>query len=381
MDFAETVSVRHYLHEHPDLSGSEEGTAQYLIEYLESHYPNCEITKGQDSAGFTASLNFGKGPHVAFRAELDGLPIQEENDLSYQSARKGKSHACGHDGHMAVLLATLARISDQSPSEGRVSLLFQPAEETGKGALQILSDAAFSEFHPDLLIALHNIPMQPLGKVLKRKKTFACGSVGIALNIEGITAHAAHPEDAINPLDLAVEWLAALKELVGTMKEFALVTPISIRSGDHNFGVTPSDAEVLVTLRSSSSKELYELMREAESMAEQITIKNGVKSSVQFEDFFPVTSNFAYNDSIYADALENVCRENSIDFEEMKTPFRWSEDFGHYSKLCPSLMIGLGAGVNSSHLHSSEYDFPDELIGIGSSLFSKLFFKISQNEA
>jgi amidohydrolase len=375
MDIAETVSVRHHLHEHPDLSGSEDGTAKYLIDYLKSNYPNCEIAQSEESAGFIASINFGKGPHLAFRAELDGLPIQETNDFSHQSKRKNKSHACGHDGHMTILLSTLAEIVDHSPKKGRVSLLFQPAEETGKGALQMLDDAVFSRFNPDVLIALHNIPKQPLGKVLSRKDTFACGSAGVILNIEGITAHAAHPEDAVNPLLLAVDWLTQLNDLVGKMKEFALATPISIRSGDHNFGVTPSHAELLVTLRSSSSQELSSLMRETESMAEQLALENGVKVSLHFEDFFPVTSN-----STYHDLLEDVCSEYSIDFEEMEEPFRWSEDFGHYSKLCSTLMFGLGAGISCPHLHSAEYDFPDSLIEIGSSLFSKLFFKIINDE-
>jgi metal-dependent amidase/aminoacylase/carboxypeptidase family protein len=190
-----------------------------------------------------------------------------------------------------------------------------------------------------------------------------------------MTAHAAHPEDAINPLSLAIEWLEQLNATVEEVEEFALITPISMKSGEHNFGVTPLKAELLVTLRSSSGDLLSRLIEKAKENTANISTQHKIKASLQLEDYFPVTVNSAFFTN-----LVEVCQQYSFDFDEMEEPFRWSEDFGHYAELCPTLMFGLGAGKDCPHLHSNEYDFPDELISIGSSVFSKLFFNTVQSE-
>jgi amidohydrolase len=369
MPSAETIKeVRHYLHQNPEMSGREAQTADFLQKFILQNFPDFIITKSSNSHGFVAAKKYGEGVHIGFRAELDALPIAEENKFEHKSKKKGSSHACGHDGHMSILLATMQGLEAQSNVSGTASFLFQPAEETGKGAKILLEDDALNGYGPDVLVALHNIPGEPLGLVLSRSGTFACGSVGVRLNVKGKTAHAAHPEDAVNPLMLATTFLDEIIMVSNKTKGFSLATPIALQSGLDTFGVSPLESTLLVTLRAALSSDLERMMREATRMTDEIKEIEDATAEVTFEDFFPSTSNEYFHSN-----LEDICTTLKRPFRQMENPFRWSEDFGHYSDRCKTHMFGLGAGIQTAPLHASTYDFPDELISSGSEIFVEFY--------
>jgi len=369
MSFAETIEdVRHYLHQNPELSGEEKETSTFLEEFLLEKFPDYKIQRASESYGFVATKTYGDGPHVAFRAELDGLPIQEENDFEYKSKIDGKSHTCGHDGHMSVLLSTLHKLEEQQPTVGTASFLFQPAEETGKGAEQILGDPELIDFHPDALIALHNVPGEPLGLVLSKPDTFACGSVGFRLYMEGKTAHAAHPEGAVNPLLFSKSILDEVMCLPEKTKGFSLATPIALHSGVDSFGVSPADATLLCTLRAALSSDLDWLMSEVRRMTRAIKEIHGIKAELSFKEYFPSTPNNHFHEDI-----ANICANLNRPFEIMQEPFRWSEDFGHYAKRFKTHMFGLGSGLSTAPLHASTFDFPNDLIESGAEIFVEFY--------
>lgn len=374
MPTAETTEeVRHYLHKNPEVSGEEIQTSKFLREYIFAKFPGYQITKGSKSQGFVATKTYGEGAHVAFRAELDALPILEENVFEHKSKVEGKSHACGHDGHMSILLATLNSLEESEAAVGSASFLFQPAEETGRGAQEMLEDEAFANFGPDALIALHNIPGMAMGLVLSREGTFACGSVGVRLTIRGKTAHAAHPEDAVNPLLLAKNLLEEILQMPQKTKGFALATPIALHSGKDTFGISPLESSLLITLRAAEVDDLDSMMRGTERLVAEVNKIDGAKASLSFEEFFPITA----NDHFHGD-LREICTRLKRPFEEMKDPFRWSEDFGHYSKRFRTQMFGLGSGKNTAPLHASTYDFPNELIDFGAKIFVEFYHHMNK---
>ena len=159
---SEIKKLRKELHQYPEVSGSESATAQRIKKFIETHHPTTIIDKIGEN-GLAAVYEFSKsGPSITIRCELDALPIQEENTFSHQSKNKGISHKCGHDGHMAIVAGLIFWIKEQKFKSGKIILLFQPAEETGQGAYQIIEDSRFQKLNTDYIFALHNIPGEPL---------------------------------------------------------------------------------------------------------------------------------------------------------------------------------------------------------------------------
>lgn len=364
------INLRHQLHRRPETAGEEKNTAGLLRRHFLEHHPDFHIQEGIGGHGMLISKYYGPGAEFALRAELDGLPILETGTPPHRSEVEGKGHLCGHDGHMTILLDTVRKVEDSKPRRGALHLLFQPAEETGQGAEAMLDSGRLDSFNPDVIYALHNIPGKPLGQVLGTDGTFACGSVGVKLDIQGKTAHAAHPEDAVNPLILAVTALDETLSLTikKRVKGFALATPVGLISGDENFGTSPADARLMVTLRAAKAEDLKYMMEETEKIARNINGQPGAKCRCGFVDYFPITKNPGLTDQVKA-----ACQRANTDFTLMETPFRWSEDFGRFQENFRAYMFGIGSGEDQPALHAPDYDFPDALIDVGSSVFFELF--------
>ncbi len=364
------TNLRHHLHRKPETAGEEKSTAEFLRRHFLEHHPDFDIQEGIGGHGLLISKFYGPGAEFALRAELDALPILETGTPPYRSEVDGQAHLCGHDGHMAILLDTVRKVEDSNPKRGALHLLFQPAEETGEGAKAMLESGRLDSFNPDVIYALHNIPGKPLGQVLGADGNFACGSVGVKIDIEGKTAHAAHPEDAINPLILAVNALDEILSLIDKkrVRDFALATPVGLISGEETFGTSPAEARLMVTLRAAKRDDLKYLMDETERIVRDIDNQPGTKCRCEFVDFFPNTKNPPLTDQLRA-----ACQRANVDFSLLEAPFRWSEDFGHFQENFRAYMFGLGSGEDQPALHAPDFDFPDELIDIGSSVFFELF--------
>ena len=362
-------NIRKSLHQNPEISREEKNTACEIVKYFEE-LAGYTILRNLGFHSLVAYKKFGEGPGIAFRAELDGLPIQEESDLAYRSKSLNKSHACGHDGHMTVLLA-LAKYLDENPPEvGSVYFIFQSAEETGEGAKAMVETPEFQDLEIDFCYALHNIPGKDKGLVISKTGSFACASVGFTAEIIGKTAHAAHPENAINPLEAAIKLWTQVKDLPEhpEINDFALATSIALHSGEETFGTSPANARLLVTMRAAQTVHLDFMMNQSKAIAKEISRSTGAQINIQFQEYFPATEN--------ADLLQNLkqaCENAGIPFMEMEKPFRWSEDFAYFSKKCPALMFGLGSGVDQPALHAPDFDFPDEIIENGRDVFYQIF--------
>ena len=363
------ISIRKILHQKPELSREEAETSAAVVDYF-SRLTSFTIIQNLGYHSLVAYRKFGDGPKIAFRAELDALPINEESDFYYRSESPGKAHLCGHDGHMSILLSLAKELNDTNPKNGSVYFIFQSAEETGEGAAAMVEKEEFQNLNIDVCYALHNIPGLKLGSVYAKVGSFACASVGLTIKIQGKTAHAAHPEDAVNPLEIAIELWSEISALPKNkeVSDFALVTSIGLNSGDKNFGTSPANADLMLTMRAARTTDLTFMQNFCETLASQLSSKYKSAIELDFQEYFPATEN-----ADLLNNLTNACINAGIEFEKLEKPFRWSEDFAHFSKCFPTLMFGLGSGLNQPALHAANFDFPDDLIETGKSVFYELY--------
>lgn len=367
-NLASFEAIRHDLHQHPELSNAETATAARILKIFAGYQPD-ETHQQLGGTGLAFVFNGqAPGPTTLVRCELDALPIQETNDLPYRSCTDGVSHKCGHDGHMAIVVALGAELAVQRPASGRVICHFQPAEETGAGALQVVQDSAFSALKPDYAFALHNLPGKPLGQVLCKPGTFNFASRGMIIRLQGKTSHAAHPEDGISPAQAMCRIVEGLTALPQQLDGFNLVTVVHALLGEVAFGTAPGEAVVMATLRTPTNETMAELVAGACALAEQQAAENGLQLSIEWEDVFGASVN---TEQGYQRVIA-ACEAAGVEAVTMAEGFRWSEDFGKFTELCEGAMFALGSGERSPQLHNPDYDFPDALIPVGTAVFRQL---------
>ena len=212
-DLADLTDWRRKLHRAPELSGEERRTAEEVRAFLANAAPDrvlCDL--GGHGVAFLYD-GAAPGPTLMFRAELDGLPIEEISTSEYRSDVPGKGHLCGHDGHMATLAALARGLGRRRPARGRALLLFQPAEENGAGAAAVIADPRFGEIAPDMAFAYHNMPGLPLGRAALAAGPVACASRGLRVVYTGKTAHASTPEFGVSPMAAVARLMPALSAL------------------------------------------------------------------------------------------------------------------------------------------------------------------------
>ncbi len=374
MPLSELTSLRHLLHQSPEIAGEENTTAEKISAFFANLNPDLTI---QNLGGHGLAFVFkGKNPgnRSLFRAELDALPIQETGNPTYKSQTEGKAHLCGHDGHMAIICGLGERLAVQRPENGEVVLLFQPAEETGEGARRILDDPKFQEIEPDIAFALHNLPGFPLHQVVIRKGTFAAGSTGLTISLTGKTSHAAHPDAGINPAQAIAQLIQILPKLPEKLEKFALVTVIHAELGSLAFGTSAGRGSLSLTIRAFDQEDLDSLIEMITENTIRIAAAENLGCEFSFVESFAVSK----NDPNAAEIAEGVIKDLGFNLSQKLEPFRWSEDFGLFSQFCPSYLFGLGSGENCPQLHEPTYDFPDDLIETGVKIFEGIAREMSK---
>lgn len=370
-DIAELTDFRRALHRRPEVSGEEAETAAAIVAELERLQPT-RILTGLGGHGVAAEFSSGApGPTVLFRAELDGLPIEEISTADWKSEMVGKGHLCGHDGHMTILLG-LGRLLSRVPvSRGRVILMFQPAEEDGSGARAVVSDPAFSRIQPDWAFAIHNEPGLPFGNVSTRAGLINCASEGLLIRLTGKTAHAATPQDGVSPVEPVAKLVPELLALGrgGELNEnFTLVTITHLRIGEPSFGISPGEAEIYVTLRASDDPTKAEMARAARGLTNSLAEAAGLTAEFERRDDFAASINHPEAVEIAVSAMDALGIPNS----DVGVPMLASEDFGVFGWTAKAAMLCLGPGEDHAALHNPDYDFPDDLIPVGTAIFDRI---------
>lgn len=373
------VQLRQELHRHPERSGEERETAQRIAAFLRKHAPS-DLLTGLGGEGVAAIYQFAEaGPTVMIRAELDALPIMEVNTFAHRSAQPGVSHKCGHDGHMTIVAGLAPWLQAAPLGRGRVVLLFQPAEETGQGAAALLEDERFATIAPDYIFALHNIPGYPLHHIIWVEQQFTATVQSLAIELQGLTSHAAEPERGRNPALALADLLQRAQALVEADKQrtdFALLTPVHARLGQRDYGISAGEAELHFTLRCWTETRMREVASALELALRETCLRYGLQYNRQWLEYFPSVVNDETSNQLIREAT------GSLGFTAVQQlhPFKFGEDFGWFTRRYRGAMFGLGAGLDSPALHHPDYDFPDELIPTGLALFQFIIQRICGNK-
>ncbi len=307
-------------------------------------------------------------PPIAFRADMDAV-----------CGKDGKpGHFCGHDGHSSVLCGLgLYLDSGKEPLAQDVYLIFQPAEEIGKGAE--LCRSLIKEKHIGEIYGFHNIPGKPLGTVLVKDGTFACASTGLEIHMTGTPSHAAYPEAGRNPGYALARLLLQIEELTEHFNEtrgFVRMTLIGMELGSKNYGVAASDGYLRLTVRSEGEQVFHDYLAEIRKLAEVMAQKEDLELSIKEIERFPSTDNHAEQ----VQKIRACAASQQIPYMELPEPMRWSEDFGWYLQETKGAFFGIGDGEDYAQLHTEHFEFPDAILETAVTMFAGLCVDIKEGE-
>jgi amidohydrolase len=368
----EIKRLRQQLHAIAEKSGEEHNTAAFVVKELEKCLP-AKILTGVGGTGVVAQFNgAADGNHTVIRCELDALPIQEVNTFDHKSKTAGVSHKCGHDGHMSILLGVAKYLHKNPLKKGKASLLFQPAEENGLGARAMIDSGRLKELGKiDKVYSLHNLPGHEKRRIYCRAGVFTPHVISYEVRLFGKESHAAEPENGINPALAMAEITQALSKLQQTDKqkaEYKLIVPVFSKLGQLWYGISAGYGELGFTMRTWDTAILRKLQANVEAKVKEIASAHRLRCETRFfEEFYSVN-----NDTECAREIESSAKKAGLEFEAMKNPVSWGEDFGLFTDVYPGAMFGLGSGMNIPALHNPDYDFPDEIAGAGIGMFVEL---------
>ena len=370
--------LRHTLHAHPELSGQEAETKTLLMDFIHEYTNLAVKDMGSWFYAVYEPENRRELPPIAFRADMDALPMPESRDLPYGSVKTNVAHKCGHDGHSAALAALALMLEIDAKIERPVYLIFQSAEETGKGGkacAEFLKSAGVGEVY-----AFHNLSGYPENAVMVRNTITQCASVGLAFHFQGRASHAGTPELGISPapalarLELYAEqriheMTERQKNCPGINKDhILLLTTVGMNVGGMDFGISPGDGTIAFTLRAEDEEELKEMKNDLAAESEKLAGAYGLTVSCRENDAFPATVNNMTCAARVRRAAENL----GLRTVPMEYPWRPSEDFGWYLKVCPGAMFYVGNGENWPAPHQPDYDFNDKILRTAPSVFIRL---------
>ncbi|MEQ6168588.1 amidohydrolase [Ekhidna sp. MALMAid0563] len=365
------IAFRKELHQHPEVSQKEKETQKRIIHFLNESGINGKPIGG---TGVFVMFDSGRdGKTIMLRSDHDALPIQEINDFEHKSLNDGVSHKCGHDGHTAIMCGVAKYFKENPISEGKLVLVFQPAEENGEGAKAVLADDQF-DFEPDLVFAMHNLPSYPLHQVVIKDKNFTTAAKSIIIKLSGKTSHAAEPELGINPAKAIAELIEMFEresEPELNKDDFALASPVHINMGEKSYGITAGYGEVHYTLRTWNSEVMKDFADRIVRRTEDIAKNHQLKLDISWTEEFDSNN----NDPAPMEVIRKAIQMNGFDYFERERPFKWGEDFGLFTQKFPGAMFGIGSGEDCPALHNPDYDFPDEIIQTGINMFTTIVEK------
>ncbi|MCG7587897.1 amidohydrolase [Photobacterium sp. OFAV2-7] len=372
----DAIHFRRRLHQYPELSSFEENTALLIAQQLEAF--GLSPYTGIGGHGVVCTIDSGQpGETTLLRADFDALPITEKNDFSYCSQHEGVMHACGHDGHTATLMAVAQALSVNPPNQGKVILLFQPAEETGMGAASMLNDDWLAEQQVDNVFAYHNLPGYPLHTVIVKPDAFACASTGVTIELEGKTSHAARPENGVNPTIAMLKVIEYLQCMPTRYREsFTLVTVVHALLGEEAFGTAPGKVTIMATLRSDNSAVLNSMKHDLLEVVSRFAEQDNLTSQVNWQESF----NAVVNSPAHCELVCEQANELGLPVEILSEPMRWSEDVAEFLQKWPGALFCVGSGSGHPELHNPDYDFPDALISSASGLFLGIIRRIHHSK-
>ena len=378
---AQFGDIRRDLHAHPELCFEETRTAQRVAELLESW--GVEVHRGLGRTGVVGVIDGrgGRGRSVGLRADIDALPVTEKNTFAHASRNPGRMHACGHDGHTAMLLAAAQQLAGQRDFAGRVVCIFQPAEEGGGGAREMIKDGLFERFPVDAVFGMHNWPGIPAGHFALRSGPVMASSNEFRIVVRGRGSHAAMPHLGLDPIPVACQMVQAFQTIVSrnaNPQEAAVVSVTMIHAGEAT-NVVPDSVEIEGTVRTFTDAMLDLIEARMRALATHTAQAHGMSCDFGFSRNYPPTINHAAETEFARGVAAALVGDAAVHAFE---PSMGAEDFAYMLQQRPGcyLAIGNGAGDHRSAghgagpctLHNASYDFNDDIIATGASFWVQL---------
>ena len=365
------AEIRRDLHQHPELLYDVHRTAGRVAEKLREFQVD-EVVTGIGRTGVVGVIRgSGDGPVIGLRADMDALPIAEATGLPYASKNEGLMHACGHDGHTAMLLGAAKYLAETRNFKGTAVLIFQPAEEGGAGGKAMLEDGLMERFGIEEVYGMHNMPGQPVGTFAIRPGPLLASTDEFAITVRGRGGHAAWPSTTVDPIVIAAAIVGALQTIVSRTIEpldAAVVSITQMKAGSAS-NVIPDTAWIGGTARTLRPEVRDLLEQKVETIAHGIAAAHGASAEIDYRRKYPVTSNHPGETAFAAKIAAEIVGADHVD--ENTPPLLGAEDFSYMLEARPGAFILVGNG-DSAGLHSPHFDFNDELIPLGASYWARL---------
>ena len=377
---AEMAAVRRDIHAHPELCFEERRTADVIAARLAAW--GIPVHRGLGGTGVVGIVKSGDSARaVGLRADIDALPMTEHNTFAHASTVAGRMHACGHDGHISMLLAAAWHLSRHRDFDGTVYLIFQPAEEGGGGAREMIKDGLFERFPMEAVFGMHNWPGMAVGKFAVSSGPVMASSNEFRVTIHGRGSHAALPHNGIDPVPVACQMVQAYQIIISRNKkpvDAGVISVTMIHAGEAT-NVVPDSATLQGTVRTFTSDTLDLIERRMREISEHTASAFGATCEFAFHRNYPPTTNHAAETAFAREVMQGIVGSNNVVAQE---PTMGAEDFAYMLQEKPGAycFIGNGDGAHraAGHgegpclLHNPNYDFNDELIPLGATYWVRL---------
>jgi amidohydrolase len=368
----EIASWRHQIHQTPELGFDVFTTAAFVAEKLRDF--GCdEVVTGLGRTGVVGVIKgrLGDGGAMALRADMDALPIREDSGKAYASTITGRMHACGHDGHTAMLLGAAKYLAEQRRFVGSVAVVFQPAEEDGGGGHEMLKAGLVERFGIVKFFGMHNLPGLPVGKFATRSGPIMAATAEFAIEVSGKGGHAAMPHQAIDPIVVGSQIVNALQTVASRSVDpvESIVLSVTKFHGGDAYNVIPEKVELAGTVRTLKRQVAVQAQDRVEAICAGIAAAHCANVTVSYEIGYPVTVNHPEETLSAGDAAAAVSGESNVD--RRIPPLMSGEDFSYMLDARPGALIFIGNG-ETANLHHPGYDFNDEAIPYGVSYWVRL---------
>ncbi|MCX7365725.1 MAG: M20 family metallopeptidase [Alphaproteobacteria bacterium] len=369
----ELTAIRRDIHAHPELGFEEERTSAIVARKLKEW--GCEVTTGIGKTGVVGTVRVGNNPRaIGLRADMDALPMDEYNTFDHRSQNKGRMHACGHDGHTTMLLGAAQYLASTRNFDGTVHFIFQPAEEGRGGAEAMVKDGLFEKFPCEQIFGMHNRPKLDVGKFAIRSGPQMAGGGLFDIHISGKGAHGARPESGIDPIIIATQIISALQTVVSrnvAALDSAVISVTQMHSGDA-YNVIPQEAVLRGTIRAFKKETMALVKERIETISAGIAQTLGGTAKADVRVVFPPLVNDKDAVKFIADVAAEI-----VGYENMNREGPYvmaSEDFSYMLEKVPGafINIGNGGGEGGCEVHNPAYDFNDEIITLGATLWSRV---------
>jgi amidohydrolase len=371
---AEIAAWRHDLHAHPELLYEVHRTAASVAEKLQAF--GCdEVVAGIGRTGVVGVIKGNRAGGVrkviGLRADMDALPLQEANELPYKSTVPGKMHACGHDGHTAMLLGAAKYLAETRNFAGTAVVIFQPAEEGGAGGLAMVKDGLMDRFGIEEVYGMHNFPGLPVGEFSIRSGAIMASTDNLTIEIEGVGGHAARPHFAVDPVLVGAQIVNNIQSIVSRNIDplDAAVVSICVFQAGHADNVIPQTARLRGTARSLRPEVRDALGKRLHEVVEATAKVHGATAKLNLRRGYPVLRNHERETAFAASIAGEIAGTEHVDTD--MAPVMGAEDFSYMLEARPGAFIFVGNG-DTAGLHHQSYDFNDDIIPIGTSYWVRL---------